>query len=71
MPAYPMSVHRRILLQKSFCGMGLKVSEPQARRLKNDVGITPPCAKLAGDSGSGFEAALIGEYRLFRALAEN
>jgi hypothetical protein len=53
--------------------MGLKVSEPQARRLKSDVGegITPPCAKLTGDSGSGFEAALIDEYRLFRALAEN
>jgi hypothetical protein len=28
-------------------------------------GTTPPCAKLTGDSGSGFEAALIGEYRLF------
>jgi hypothetical protein len=68
MPAYP--VHRRTLLQKSFCGGGLKFSEPQARRLKNDV-IKPPCAKLTGDSGSGFEAALIGDYRLFRALAEN
>src|SRR5215204_583370 len=37
-PILRMSVHRRILLQKSFCGLGLKVSEPQARRLKNDVG---------------------------------
>ena len=27
--------------------------------------IKPPCAKLTGDSGSGFEAALVGEYRLF------
>jgi len=50
--------------------MRLKFSEPQARRLKNDV-ITPPCAKLTGDSGSGFEAALVGEYRLFCAFAEN
>src|SRR5258708_38979331 len=27
-----------ILLQKSFCGMGLKFSEAWARRLNNDVG---------------------------------
>ena len=27
-----------ILLQKSFCGMGLKFSEARARRLNNDVG---------------------------------
>jgi hypothetical protein len=30
-----------------------------------------PCAKLTGDSGSGFEATLIGDFRLFRCLAEN
>ena len=29
-------------------------------------GTTPPCRKLTGDSGSGFEAALIGDCRLFR-----
>jgi len=34
-------------------------------------GTTPPCAKLTGDSGSGFEAALIGDCRLFRLSAEN
>src|SRR6478672_1377066 len=28
----------QILLQKSFCGMGLKFSEARARRLNNDVG---------------------------------
>src|SRR5207248_10712847 len=28
----------QILLQKSFCGMGLKFSEAWARRLNNDVG---------------------------------
>src|SRR6476469_322377 len=27
-----------ILLQKSFCGVGLKFSEARARRLNNDVG---------------------------------
>src|SRR6478752_10454932 len=27
-----------IVLQKSFCGMGLKFSEARARRLNNDVG---------------------------------
>jgi hypothetical protein len=34
-------------------------------------GTTPPCRKLTGDSGSGFEAALIGDCRLFRLSAEN
>jgi hypothetical protein len=34
-------------------------------------GTTPPCAKLTGDSGNGFQAALIGDCRLFRPLAEN
>jgi hypothetical protein len=29
-------------------------------------GTTPPCAKLTGDSGSGFELGLIGDCRLFR-----
>jgi hypothetical protein len=33
-------------------------------------GTTPPCAKLTGDSANGFEAALIGDCRLFRPLAE-
>src|SRR5258707_14869369 len=28
----------QILLQKSFCGMGLKFSEPYVRQLNNDVG---------------------------------
>src|SRR5436190_13433029 len=32
-----MSDHRTIVLQKSFCGMGLKFSEAWARRLNNDV----------------------------------
>jgi hypothetical protein len=26
-------------------------------------GTTPPCAKLTGDSGSEFEATLIGDFR--------
>jgi hypothetical protein len=52
------------LLQKPFCGMGLKFSEPQARRSNNSVGTTPSCANLTGDSGSGFEAALIGDLSL-------
>jgi hypothetical protein len=34
-------------------------------------GTTPSSAKLTGDSGSGFEAALIGDCRLFRLSAEN
>jgi hypothetical protein len=34
-------------------------------------GSTPPCVKLTGDSGNGFEAALIGDCRLFRLFAEN
>jgi hypothetical protein len=34
-------------------------------------GTTPPCAKLTGDSGNGFEATLIGDFRSFRPLAEN
>src|SRR5258706_14247513 len=33
-----MSVLRGIVLQKSFCGMGLKFSEAWARRLNNHVG---------------------------------
>jgi hypothetical protein len=32
---------------------------------------TLPRAKLKGDSGNGFEAASIGDCRLFRPLAEN
>src|ERR1700736_1641089 len=34
-------------------------------------GTTRPCAKRTGDSGNGFEAALICDCRLFRPLAEN
>jgi hypothetical protein len=34
-------------------------------------GTTSPSAKLTGDSGSAFEALLIGDCRLFRSLAEN
>jgi hypothetical protein len=34
-------------------------------------GATPPCAKLTGDSGNGFEAALIGDCGLFGLFAEN
>jgi hypothetical protein len=34
-------------------------------------GATSPSAKLTGDSGSVFEALLIGDCRLFRSLAEN
>ena len=34
-------------------------------------GVTSPSVKLTGDSGSAFEALLIGHYRLFRSLAEN
>src|SRR5260370_30200561 len=34
-------------------------------------GTTPACAKLTGDSGNGFEAALIGDCLLLRPLAGN
>lgn len=34
-------------------------------------GTTSPSAKLTGDSGSAFEALLIGDCRLFRSLVEN
>jgi hypothetical protein len=34
-------------------------------------GATPPRAKLTGDSGNAFEAALMRDVRSFRALAEN
>jgi hypothetical protein len=40
----------QILLQKSFCGMGLKFSEPYMRRLNNDVGDHIANAELMGDS---------------------
>jgi hypothetical protein len=33
-----MSASEEIVLQNSFCGMGLKFSEAWARRLNNDVG---------------------------------
>src|SRR5229473_7029748 len=36
----------QIVLQKSFCGMGLKFSEAWARRLNNDVGTTSPHARF-------------------------
>jgi hypothetical protein len=39
--------------------------------LNNDVGDHVAKAKLTGDSGSAFEALLIGDCRLFRSLAEN
>jgi len=34
-------------------------------------GTTSRSDKLTGDSGSAFEALLIGDGRLFRSLAEN
>src|SRR5436190_18377887 len=34
-------------------------------------GTTSPSTKLTGDSGSAFEALLVGDCRLFRSLAEN
>jgi hypothetical protein len=34
-------------------------------------GTTSSSAKLTGDSASAFEAPSIGDYRLFRSLAEN
>src|ERR1700720_2445349 len=34
-------------------------------------GTTSPNAKLTDDSGSAFEAPLIGDCRLFRSLARN
>jgi hypothetical protein len=34
-------------------------------------GTAPSCAKLTGDSDNGSKAALIGDRRLFRSLAEN
>jgi hypothetical protein len=61
----------QILLQKSFCEVGLKFSGPQVQRLKMMWRTTSPSAKLTGDSGSGFEALLIGDCRLFCSLAEN
>src|SRR5258705_8752500 len=38
MSGYGMSALGGIVLQKSFCGKGLKFSEAWARRLNNDVG---------------------------------
>jgi len=49
-------------------------SNSSSRRRDNRIivwGTTPPCAELTGDSGNGFEAALIGDCRLFRLFAEN
>jgi hypothetical protein len=60
-----------IVLQKSFCSTGLKFCGPYARRSNNNVGGYPPRAKLTGDSGNAFEAALICDLRSFRTLAEN
>ena len=34
-------------------------------------GTTSSSAKLTGDSAGAFEAPSIGDYRLFRSLAEN
>jgi hypothetical protein len=34
-------------------------------------GTKPQCAKLTGDSGCGFEAVFIDNFRLFRSFAEN
>jgi hypothetical protein len=61
----------QIVLQKSFCEVGLKFSDPQVQRSNHDAGTTSPSAKLTGDFGSAFEALLIGDCRLFRFSAKN
>jgi hypothetical protein len=62
----------QILLQKSFCEVGLKFSDPLVQRLDSDAGgPTSPSAKLPGDSRSVFETPLIGDCRLFRSSAGN
>ena len=48
-----------MVLQKSFCGIGLKFSEPQARRLNNDVGDHVDMRKLTG-GGSRCPVAAVG-----------
>ena len=60
-----------ILLQKSFCEVALKFSDPQVQRLNNDVGDHVAKRQTHSDSGNAFEALLIGDCRLFRSLAEN
>jgi hypothetical protein len=66
-----MSAIVGIVLQNSFWVTEDKFSEPWVWRSNNYVGTTPPCVKLTGDSGNEFEAALIGDCRLFRLFAEN
>ncbi len=48
-------------------------NSPSSRRDDRIImwGTTSLCDKLTGDSGNGFEAALIGDCRLFCPLAEN
>jgi hypothetical protein len=57
------------MVAKVLCAVGLKLSEPQARRLNNDV-TTSSCAKHTGDPGSGFEALSIGNCRSLSSLPE-
>jgi hypothetical protein len=59
-----------IVLQKSFAA---RESNSLSHRRDDRVimrGTTRPSAKLTGDSACGFEAALIGDCRLFRLSAE-
>jgi hypothetical protein len=64
----PRSPHARRRLARE-----LDTNSPSRRRDDRIImcGTTPPCAKLTGDSGKGFQPALIGDCRLFRPLAEN
>jgi hypothetical protein len=60
-----------IVLQESFCGWDANSS---SRRRDDRIimrGTTLPCIKLAGDSGGGFDAALIGGCRLFPLSTES
>jgi hypothetical protein len=59
----------QIVLQKSFCGMGLKFSEAWARRLNNDVGDHVATRQTHRRFCSGFAALSSGDCRLFRSLA--
>ena len=59
------------IVAKGFLGDGTQALRAIGAAIKNEVGTTRPCAKLTGDSGSGFEAAFISDCRLFPLSAEN
>jgi hypothetical protein len=68
---------RRMSALRRYCCKSLFAAwdsnSPKHRRDDRIImwGTTPSCAKLTGDSDNGFEAALMGDRRLFRSLAKN